>query len=224
MKKPKIIIFASGSKDGGGSGFENLVIKSRKDSGLNYEVVAVVSNHENGGVRERADRLSVSFVHLPKDQRTAEDYERIVRDSGAEWVALSGWLLLVPMQSATSDKGLDPRKTINIHPGPLPKFGGKGMYGHHVHEAVIEAFKSGEVTHSAVTMHFATEVYDEGPIFFQFPVAIGEDNTADDLGALVNSFEHEWQPWATNLVVNGEISWDGRDQKSLKVPTGYQWL
>jgi phosphoribosylglycinamide formyltransferase-1 len=220
MNKPKIIVFASGSKDGGGSGFENLV----KQSGdFNYEIVAVVSNHENGGVREKADRLGIPFIHFPKP-RTVEDYERIVTDSGAEWIALSGWLLLVPVRSATSEKGLDPRKTINIHPGPLPAFGGKGMYGHYVHEAVVEAFKEGKATHSAVTMHFVTEKYDEGPTFFRFPVKIEETDTPDTLGERVNNAEHEWQPWATNLIVNKEISWDGRDPKSLKVPEGYKWL
>ena len=59
--KPKIIVFSSGTKDGGGSGFENLVIKSRGGSSLNYETVAVVSNYENGGVRERADKLGIPF-------------------------------------------------------------------------------------------------------------------------------------------------------------------
>jgi len=227
MSKPKVIVFSSGSKDGGGSGFENLVVQSREDSKLNYEVVAVVSNHKDGGVRERADRLDIPFVHFPKPQdgpRTAEDYEKIVQESRAEWVALSGWLLLVPMRSSTSDEGLDPQKTINIHPGPLPKFGGTGMYGHFVHEALEKAFQKGEVTHSAVSMHFVTEKYDEGPKFLHYPVELKEGDTADSIGEKVNKAEHEIQPWATSLVVNGEISWDGKDSKSLKVPEGYKYL
>ena len=214
IKKPKLIIFSSGTKTGGGSGFENLV-KAQKSGILNADIVAVVSNHEAGGVKEKAGRLGIPFIlfEAPFD---ADGYQKILRDSGAEWVALSGWLKLV--------SGLDPAKTFNIHPGPLPKFGGKGMYGHHVHEAVMESFKRGEVTHSAVTMHFVTPVYDEGPILFSFPVEILQSDTAETLGKRVLEVEHKWQPKITNMVVNGEISWDGKDPKSLKVPEGYKFL
>ena len=98
------------------------------------------------------------------------------------------------------------------------------MYGHYVHEAVIESFRRGEVTHSAVTMHFVTPVYDEGPTFFQFPVQILPDDTAETLGARVNEAEHKWQPKITNMVVNGEICWDGKNRESLKVPYDYKFL
>lgn len=91
------------------------------------------------------------------------------------------------------------------------------MYGHHVHEAVVEAYKRGEVTHSAVTMHFVTEKYDEGPVFLAVPVPVEAGDTAETLGARVNATEHQWQPVATNLVVNGQIHWDGMDPKSLVV-------
>jgi phosphoribosylglycinamide formyltransferase 1 len=224
--KPKVIVFASGSKDGGGSGFQNLVLKSRENTRANFEVVAVVSNHENGGVRQKADNLSVPFIHLDKDHRTPEDYERVVKESGAEWVALSGWLKLVPMKDGPNDPnpGLDPRRTINIHPGPLPQFGGAGMYGHFVHEAVTEAYKRGELTHSAVSMHFATKKYDEGPKFLHYPVLIEEGDTTESLSEKVNKAEHEIQPIITSMIVNGEISWDGKDPKSLKVPENYQYL
>ena len=108
-EKPKIIVFSSGTKDGGGSGFENLVLKSREgDSKINYEVVVVVSNHKNGGVRERADRLGVSFIYFEKPF-SAEKYAEIIANSGAKWAALSGWLKLT--------KGLNPKTTFNIHPG-----------------------------------------------------------------------------------------------------------
>ena len=205
MKKPKLIIFASGSKDGGGTGFEVLANASG-DGVLKADIVAVVSNHQNGGVREKADWFGIPFVHFngPFD---SENYKRIVKESGAEFVALSGWLKLV--------SGLDPAKTFNIHPAPLPKFGGKGMYGRYVHEAVMEAYKRGEVTHSAVTMHFVTPVYDEGPVFFQFPVDILPDDTGETLAGRVLEAEHKWQPIITNKVVNGEIGWDGKDRGTL---------
>ncbi len=206
MAKPKLIIFSSGSKTGGGSGFENLVNASRNQI-LDAEIVAVVSQHENGGVRERADRLGIPFVHFTSPW-TAERYQEIVK--GAEFVALSGWLKLVT--------GLDPRTTFNIHPGPLPKFGGEGMYGHRVHEAVIGAYRRGEVTHSAVTMHFVTEEYDKGPVFLSVPIEIRIDETAETLAFRVNQAEHKYQPIATNDVLSGKIRWDGKDPKSLVVP------
>lgn len=204
QNKKKIIIFASGTKDGGGSGFENLVNATKKGI-LNAEILAVVSNHENGGVRERTDRLGIKFIHFI-EPRTAERYQEIAK--GANLVCLSGWLKLVT--------GLDSQKTINIHPGPLPRFGGAGMYGHHVHEAVMEAYKAGEITHSAVSMHFVTEKYDEGPLFFSQSVPILPDDTAESLAKRVNEAEHKWQPIITQKVLSGEISWDGKNPNSLK--------
>jgi phosphoribosylglycinamide formyltransferase 1 len=201
--KPRLIIFASGSKTGGGSGFENLVNASRAGI-LDAEIVGVVSNHAEGGVRERADRLGVKFTHFA-GPFTKEEYQSIVE--GSDFVALSGWLKLV--------SGLDPKTTFNIHPGPLPQFGGPGMYGHHVHEAVIEAFHRGEVTHSAVTMHFVTEKYDEGPKFFEKKVEIYFEDDAETLGARVNAVEHVFQPLVTNALVKGYISWDGKNPDSL---------
>jgi len=203
MKK-KIVIFASGTKDGGGSGFENLINASR-NSVLNAEISAVVSNHENGGVKERASRLGIKFIHFPAPW-TAEKYRKITKD--ADLVCLSGWLKLAI--------GLDSQKTINIHPGPLPKFGGAGMYGHYVHEAVIEAYKKGEVTHSAVSMHFVTDEYDRGPLFFSQSVEIFPDDTAETLAKRVNEAEHKWQPIMTEKVLTGEISWDGKNPETLR--------
>lgn len=203
MNKPKLIIFASGTKEGGGSGFENLVHASQNGI-LNAEIVGVVSNHENGGVRERADRLQIPFIYFPTPW-TAEKYREITK--GSNFVALSGWLKMVT--------GLSSKTTFNIHPGPLPRFGGDGMYGHHVHEAVMEAYKNAEVTHSAVSMHFVTEGYDRGPIFFQKEVPILPNDTAETLAKRVNEAEHKWQPIVTNQVLSGEISWDGFDPKTL---------
>ncbi|MBI4088052.1 hypothetical protein HY418_01575 [Candidatus Kaiserbacteria bacterium] len=242
MNKPKLIVFASGTATGGGSGFENLVQATRlrpasaesygraqQGSGgasekpvLDAEIVAVVSNHEQGGVAQRAKKLGVPFVHFPAPW-DAEHYQKVVVDSGAEWVALSGWLKKV--------EGLDPKKTFNIHPALLSsppaggggRFGGEGMWGHHVHEAVKEALDGGEIQESGITMHFVTDRYDRGPVFFEHRVplgrspATGEALTADEIAALVNKAEHEWQPKITNLVVHGKIRWDGKDPASLVV-------
>ncbi|TRZ78586.1 phosphoribosylglycinamide formyltransferase [bacterium] len=210
----KIIIFASGTKEVGGSGFQELVENSRTGV-LDAPIIAVVSNFEKGGIQKRAQNLGVPFEHMPAPW-SAEQYQAIIRKHQAEWVALSGWLKLA--------KGLDPQKTINIHPGPLPQFGGKGMYGHHVHQAVIEAYKNSEVKSSAVSMHFVTEKYDKGPIFFQYPVAIRENNTPETLAERVNKIEHGWQSFITNLVVHEKIKWDGKNPESLIVPSWYPFI
>lgn len=212
---PKLIVFASGSKEGGGSGFENLVTSAD----LAANITAVVSNHEHGGVRERANRLGIPFIHFPKPW-DAEAYQRIVREADAEWIALSGWLKLV--------RGLDPARTFNIHPASLSllegRFGGSGMYGHHVHEAVKEALDAGKVSASGVTMHFVTDEYDRGPVFFEKRVPLDSGMSADEIARLVNTTEHEWQPRITNMVIHGEIYWDGRDPATLSVPHGYEYL
>lgn len=201
--RPRLLVFASGTAEGGGSGFENLVNASRSGI-LDAEIIGVVSDIENGGVQQRAERLGIPFTHFTPPY-TPERYQELAQS--ADFVALSGWLRLV--------KGLDPRTTFNIHPGPLPEFGGKGLYGHFVHEAVLKAYREGRITHSAVSMHFVTPEFDEGPVFFSHPVPILPDDTPETLAARVNEAEHTWQPVITNKVVQGEIAWDGKDPKSL---------
>lgn len=209
MKKPKLIVFASGTKDKGGSGFENLV----KSPDLDADIVAVVSNHEHGGVRERAERLGIPFIYFPGPY-DAKAYRKIVADAGAEWVALSGWLRHV--------SGLDPARTINIHPALLSqlnhRFGGKGMYGHRIHEAVKAALDAGEITESGFSMHFVTEEMDRGPVFFEHRVPLKKGMTVEEIAKAVNAAEHEWQPKITNMIVHGEIHWDGKNPASLNVP------
>ena len=211
MSQPRLLVFASGTETGGGSGFENLVLAEREGM-LSAKIVAVVSNHRNGGVVKHAEALGIPFLHFsgPWDEWA---YKRLIRWSNPDFVALSGWLKLV--------KGLDPKTTFNIHPGPLPEFGGPGMYGRHVHEAVLKAFNEGRLTNSAVSMHFVTEEYDRGPVFFRYDVPILTADTAETLGQRVNESEHEFQPMITNMVVRGIISWDGQNKNSLRVPSGY---
>ncbi|OGG79491.1 hypothetical protein A3A39_04815 [Candidatus Kaiserbacteria bacterium RIFCSPLOWO2_01_FULL_54_13] len=229
MTKPKLVVFASGTKDGGGSGFENLV-RASKTGGLDAEIVAVVSNNDHGSVRERAERLGIPFIHFDPssysnvlknlgigDSSLGNVYRAIVRDSGAEWVALSGWLKKV--------EGLDPRRTFNIHPALLSqlsgRFGGKGMYGKKLHEAVKAAFDAGEISESGFSMHFVTDELDRGPVFFEHRVPLKKAMTADEIESAVRAAEHEWQPKITNMVMHGDIRWDGRDTKTLTVPS---WL
>lgn len=218
--KPKILVFASGSATGGGSGFANLVRHSREAEGdLKAEIVGVVSTHAKGGVRVRAEALNIPFTHFFGPYE-AEEYQRIAKESGAEWFALSGWLRHV--------KGLDPARTFNIHPAALSllggRFGGEGMYGDHVHEAVKEALDNSEIEESGVSMHFVTDEFDRGPVFFEYRIPLRQGASVEEIKEKVNKAEHEWQPKITNLVVHGEISWDGKDPFSLKVPNGYNYL
>lgn len=206
MEKKKILVFNSGS----GSGFQELVENSRTGI-LQADIIGLVTNNKNNGCLQRAEKLLGIEMMVMKEYR-AIDYDWVLNVFHAEdeWVVLSGWLKLT--------KGLNPQKTINIHPGPLPYFGGPGMYGHHVHEAVIKAYKEGRIQSSEVCMHFVTEKYDKGPVFFRYPVLIRDDDDADSLAARVNKIEHGWQSYVTNLVIQGEISWDGKNPTSLVVP------
>lgn len=201
----RLLVFASGTKNDGGSGAENLVDYS-KAGNLDAEIVAVVSNHENGGVKEKADRLGIQFIYFGAEN-TEKRYKEIVEQTMPDFISLSGWLLLA--------KGSDPEITINIHPAILPET--EGLYGHSAHEKVIEL----RLKKTAVTMHFVTEAYDKGLIFFQKSIDVLENDTPETLGSRVNEEEHYWQPLVTNLVVQGLISWDGKNPKSLKVPLWY---
>jgi len=197
--KVRILVFASGDEKGGGSGFQELVEFSRTNPPvLDAQIVGVISNHPQGGVRRRADALHIPFEHWagPFD---AEGYRAFVAKFQADFVMCSGWLKFV--------RGLDPARTVNIHPGPLPQFGGPGMYGHHVHEAVVAAYRRGEITQSAVTMHFVDDVaFDHGPTIFQMPVLIRPDDDAETLAKRLNEKERAWQSYILNLVVHGYIS------------------
>jgi phosphoribosylglycinamide formyltransferase-1 len=194
----KVLVFASGDEKGGGSGFQELVEFSRtRPPVLDAQIVGVVSNHQRGGVRRRADALHIPFEYWP-GPFDPEGYRAFVKKYQADFVMCSGWLKFV--------RGLDPAKTVNIHPGPLPQFGGARMYGHFVHEAIMAAYHRGEITQSAVTMHFVDETaYDHGPIIFQMPVLIRPDDDAGTLAQRVNEKERAWQSHILNLVVHRHI-------------------
>lgn len=198
-QKVRVLVFASGDAKGGGSGFQELVEFSRTNPPvLDAEIVGVVSNHPEGGVFKRAQSLRIPFEYWP-GPFDATGYRSFVQKYRADFVMCSGWLKFV--------RGLDPARTVNIHPGPLPRFGGPGMYGHHVHEAVIAAYRRGEITQSAVTMHFVDETaYDHGPIIFQMPVLIRPEDDAETLAKRVNEKERAWQSHILNQVVHQYIT------------------
>src|SRR3989338_1466543 len=211
MSLPKMLVYASGGKKpgSGGSGFKGLVEASRDGGVLKGEIAVVVSNNEHGGVFTKAEDLKVTFRHSPKG-RTAADHQRLVEEFKIDYTILSGWLGFL--------EGHDPRTTINIHPAiNLREFGGRHFHGHHVHEAVWEAFLDGRITHTGVSMHFATRKYDDpNAVFFQRRVPIDRSyRNAEGLGTIVNVVERLLQPEITNRVIHGEISWDGEDPASI---------
>lgn len=195
--KKRILVFASGDKIGGGSGFQEMVERSRTEPKiLDAEIVGVVSNHKTGGVFQKSVALNIPFIYFPGPY-TAENYKNMVAGFKADYVMCSGWLKPVA--------GLPEGKVINIHPGPLPRFGGKGMYGHHVHEAVIAAYRRGEITQSAISIHFVNEEYDRGAGIVRIPVLIRPEDTAETLAARVLKVEHNYQSLILNQIIRGEI-------------------
>jgi phosphoribosylglycinamide formyltransferase 1 len=201
----RVLVFASGSATGGGSGFATMVKMSQgAEPVLDAEIVGVVSNHANGGVREKAEQYKIPFLHFAAPF-TALKYQEVVKHFAADYVMLSGWLKLV--------KGLEMAKTINIHPGPLPLT--QGLHGMQVHERVLQAFRAGELARSKLTMHFVDESYDTGPIIFEKPVNIFPDDTPEMLQQRVNALEHAYQSLVLNYVIHGRIVLKGREVLNL---------
>jgi len=177
----KIALFASGS----GSNAENIV--NYFSGSLEVEFPLIVSNRADAYVHERARKLGVpSYTFTAAEFREAKAVLQLLRDHEIGFIVLAGFLLKVsdPILRAF------PNKIINIHPALLPKFGGKGMYGHHVHEAVVAA---GECE-TGITIHYVNENYDEGTIIFQANCPVTPDDTPDTVAAKVHELEQQHFP------------------------------
>lgn len=178
-----LALFSSGN----GTNAENIINyfnnKGRK-SGINVKVL--FCNNPRAGVIARARKLGVPVVVLSnedmtlsrKDDTTLTDLLTFFKINA---VILAGYLLKVPSLLIH----IYPEKIINIHPALLPKYGGKGMYGHHVHEAVIAAGEK----ESGITIHLADEVYDNGRVLFQAKCSIDATDTPDTLAAKIHELE-----------------------------------
>ncbi len=176
LKKVNLAVFASGS----GSNAEAIINHFRQHELVSVKVV--ITNKENAGVINRAKRLKVPFEIITKsDFNHAEAVIKALDDYGIDWIVLAGWLLLVPEYIVTRFKN----RIINIHPALLPKFGGKGMYGHHVHRAV----KKSHEKESGITIHFVNERFDEGAVIAQYSVPIGEADGAAEIEEKVRALE-----------------------------------
>lgn len=186
-----IAIFASGS----GTNAENIVKLFHQ--GNRIRVAVVLSNKEDAGVHERMQRLGVPTMTFPNSVWATEP-EKIVEalaPYGIDLVVLAGFMRCV--ESPILDAY--PHRVINIHPALLPAYGGKGMYGHHVHQAVVAA---GEKK-SGVTVHYVTNEIDGGDIIMQQEVDVTPDDTAETLEAKIHPVEYALYPRAIAEVVRG---------------------
>jgi len=186
--KVKIAIFASG----GGSNARK-IMEHFKDSPV-AQVGLVVSNKANAGVLGIAEAFGIptQLIDRPGFYQT-EDLLEVLKKYQIGFIALAGFLWLVPGYLVREF----PKRILNIHPALLPKYGGKGMYGHHVHEAV----KAAGETESGPTIHFVDEQYDEGDIVFQTRCSVHPEDTADEIARKVLALEHRYFPVILEKVI-----------------------
>lgn len=175
----RIAVFASGN----GSNAEN-IIRYFREADRGAEVALVVTNKAEAGVIGRAGRLGVDCrIMTPAEIRDPEIMLPLLESYGVDLIVLAGFLLIVPQFLIARY----PDRIINIHPALLPKFGGKGMYGRHVHEAVVAA---GECE-TGITVHFVSEKYDEGRIIAQVRTDLSPADTPADVEAKIHRLEQE---------------------------------
>ena len=188
----RIAIFASGS----GSNAEKICeyFSNRTD----VEVSLILTNNPQAGVIQRARKLHIPVVVF--DRKTFYETNRILnllQNDGIDFIVLAGFMMLIPKFLV---KGY-PDRMVNIHPALLPKHGGKGMYGHFVHEAVVEA----KDKQSGITIHFVNEHYDEGNIIFQATCDVLQTDSPDDVALKVQALEHQHYPRVIDEVVTQSV-------------------
>ena len=167
------------------------------------EIVLVASDQERAGALERARAWGVPAAVLRERGSDTAQLHELLRAHEVELIVLAGYLRLVPRSIVREYSG----RTINVHPALLPAFGGAGMYGGRVHQAVIEA--GAQV--SGVTVHFVDEEYDRGAIIAQWPVPVFPGDSAKTLAARVLRVEHILLPRAVCAVARGSVRLgDGR--------------
>ena len=188
MGTKSIAVFASG----GGTNCEN-IIRHFTTSEL-ATVTLVVSNKADAFALERARRLGVPTAVVTKAQLAdASVVLPLLSEYHVDLIVLAGFLPLVPDYLIEAF----PFRIINIHPSLLPKYGGKGMWGHHVHEAV----KAAGETETGMTVHYVTPVCDGGDIIAQFRVALSPDDTADDIADKEHELEMKHFPTVIEQVL-----------------------
>jgi phosphoribosylglycinamide formyltransferase-1 len=205
MKKLKLIVLASG----GGTNLQ-AIIDNIEAGKLDVQIKAVISNNSKSGALERARNHNIPDIHLSHKQfATPEEFDKkllsVLKENEIDLVILAGYMKMISPTVIREYKN----KIINIHPALLPSFGGKGMYGIHVHEAVLES----GVKVTGVTVHTVDEVYDHGPILYQKCVPVLPDDTPESLQQRVLPHEHEAYSKVIQLFAEGKI--EIKDNKAI---------
>ncbi len=179
--KPTIIIFCSGN----GSNAKAIIAHCKKQK--TFEVAAIFCNNKNAGIIAWAAENNIPIHVFTKSEFLLEQsFLEIITKYNACLLVLAGFLLQVPAYLINAY----PNKIINIHPALLPKYGGKGMYGHYVHEAV----HANQEKESGISIHLVNEHYDEGKILKQASVAINANDNPTTIALKVLMLEHTWYP------------------------------
>lgn len=186
-----IAIFVSGS----GSNSENIIQYFQNNKQAN--IALVVSNRSDAYALVRAQRLNVPTKVLPKaDFNNQEMVMKLMADYRIDFIVLAGFLLMIPDWLISAYQ----HRMINLHPALLPKFGGIGMYGHYVHEAVRKANE----TETGMTVHWVSPVCDGGEIIAQFRTPITPDDTPDDIAAKEHVLEMKHFPQVIEAILKQE--------------------
>ena len=193
-----IAIFVSGS----GTNCENLIhyfstpeCQQVPPAGKSVNAALVVSNKPDAQALERAQQLDVPTAVVTKPElNDANVMLPLMQQYHIQFIVLAGFLPLIPQFLLDAF----PRRIVNLHPALLPKYGGKGMWGHHVHEAV----KAAGETETGMTVHWVTPVVDSGKIIAQYRCAISPDDTVDDIAEKEHQLEMKYFPKVIEQVLN----------------------
>ncbi len=194
----RLAVFASG----GGTNFQAILDAIARGT-LPAEAALLVAGRPEAGALTRARRHGVpAEVVDPSAPDHAEALLDLLEEHDANFVALAGYLRRVPPAVVAAFRG----RMLNVHPALLPAFGGKGMYGMHVHRAALRY----GVKWTGATVHVVDEAYDTGPIVLQEPVRVHPGDTPEALAARVLEVEHRLYPEALRLFAEGRVAIDGR--------------
>lgn len=160
-----------------------------------FEVALIVSNKPNAGIIEIAEENNIPAIIIDKEKFFEGDgYVAELKEKEIDLIVLAGFLLKIPDSLVQAF----PQRIINIHPALLPKYGGKGMYGRFVHQAVID----NKEKESGITIHYVDGHYDNGDVIFQATCPVLQDDTADSLAKRVQILEHEHYPEVIRKLVD----------------------
>jgi phosphoribosylglycinamide formyltransferase 1 len=188
-----LAIYASGA----GSNAQKIIDYFRDYK--NIQVTLIVCNNPDAGVIAIAEREGIERLLIDRKRFYKEDaYLPWLKEKKIDFIILAGFLWKVPNNLINAYA----QKIINIHPALLPQYGGKGMYGHSVHEAVIAAGDK----ESGITIHYVDEQYDHGSTIFQARCKVSFDDTADTLAQKIQVLEHKYFPEVIERVVLGSIT------------------